>query len=293
MNQTEQKAKLTVIFSMTIFGTIGIFRRYITLPSGMLAMFRGYIGTAFLITYIMLTKREIVWEGIKRKIFNLLISGALIGFNWILLFEAYQHTSVAIATLCYYMAPIFVMVFSPVILKERLTGKKIVCVIIALSGMVLVSGVLKTGVSGVGELLGILLGLGAAVLYAIVILMNQSVKEIPAYDKTIVQLGSAAVVVTPYVFLAEDFQSVVITPFLIGMVLIVGIIHTGIAYALYFGGMSKLKAQTVALFSYMDPIVAILLSALFLKEPMGIGEAVGAMLVLGATKVSEFPEKRH
>ena len=230
-------------------------------------------------------------EAIKKHLWILLVSGGFIGLNWVLLFESYRYTSVAVATLCYYMAPIFVMLVSPVLLKEKLTAKKVVCVLVALTGMVFVSGVLDGGISDISELKGILFGLGAAALYASVVMMNQTLGEVPTYDKTIMQLGAAAVVLIPYILLVEDISAVELTPLIIVMLVIVGIVHTGIAYALYFGSMNGLKAQTVALFSYIDPIVAIILSALFLKEPMTIYSGIGAVLVLGATMISELPEK--
>lgn len=231
-------------------------------------------------------------ESIKKHLKILLISGGFIGLNWVLLFESYRYTSVAVATLCYYMAPIFVMLVSPVLLKEKLTVKKVFCVIVALVGMVFVSGVLDGGIKDISELKGILFGLGAAALYASVVMMNQKLRAVPTYDKTIMQLGAAAVVLIPYILLAEDLSAVAMTPLIFVMLLIVGVVHTGIAYALYFGSMNGLKAQTVALFSYIDPIVAIILSALFLKEPMTIYSGIGAVLVLGATMISELPEKK-
>lgn len=212
--------------------------------------------------------------------------------NWVLLFESYRYTSVAVATLCYYMAPIFVMTVSPFVLKEKMTVKKAVCVFVALLGMVFVSGVLDGGISDLSELKGILFGLGAAAFYATVIMMNQKLKKVPTYDKTIMQLGTAAVILIPYILLVEDLATVTLTPLIIIMLIIVGVVHTGIAYALYFGSMNELRAQTVALFGYIDPIVAIILSALFLKEPMTVYSAIGAVLVLGATMISELPEKR-
>ena len=231
-------------------------------------------------------------EAIRKHLLILLVSGGFIGLNWVLLFESYRYTSVAVATLCYYMAPIFVMLISPVLLKEKLTVKKIVCVMAALIGMIFVSGVLDGGISDISELKGVLFGLGAAALYASVVMMNQKLREVPTYDKTIMQLGSAAVVLVPYILLAENVGAVELTPLIVIMLIVVGVVHTGIAYALYFGSMNDLKAQTVALFSYIDPIVAIILSALFLKEPMTLHSAIGAVLVLGATMISELPEKK-
>ena len=290
--EKETNAKVSLILAMVIFGTIGIFRKYIPLPSGIVACARGILGVAFLLVFIKIKKIKMDREAIKKHLWILLVSGGFIGLNWVLLFESYRYTSVAVATLCYYMAPIFVMIVSPFLLKEKLTVKKVLCVIVALIGMVFVSGVLDGGISDVSEMKGILFGLGAAALYATVIMMNQKLREVPTYDKTIMQLGAAAVVLIPYILFVEDLSAVVLTPLIVFMLIIVGVVHTGIAYALYFGSMNGLKAQTVALFSYIDPIVAIILSAMFLKEPMTIYSASGAVLDLGATMISELPEKR-
>ena len=287
----ETNAKASLILAMVIFGTIGIFRKYIPLSSGIVAFTRGFLGVVFLLVFIKIKKIKMDRELIKRHLKILLISGGFIGLNWVLLFESYRYTSVAVATLCYYMAPIFVMVVSPFLLKEKLTVKKTICVVAALVGMVFVSGVLDGGMKHISEVKGIIFGLGAAALYASVVMMNQKLREVPTYDKTIMQLGAATVVLIPYILLMEDLSAVVLTPLITGMLFIVGVVHTGISYALYFGSMNSLKAQTVALFSYIDPIVAIVLSALFLKEPMTSDSCIGAVLVLGATMISELPEK--
>ena len=288
----ENSAKASLILAMVIFGTIGIFRKFIPLSSGLVACARGILGVVFLLVFIKIKKIRMDKIAIKNHLLVLMISGAFIGLNWVLLFESYRYTSVAVATLCYYMAPIFVMLVSPFLLKEKLTIKKAVCVIVALVGMVFVSGVLDGGISDISELKGILFGLGAAALYASVVMMNQKLRQVPTYDKTIMQLGFAAVVLIPYILLTENLAAVELTPLIVIMLVVVGIVHTGIAYALYFGSMNDLKAQTVALFSYIDPIVAIILSAMFLKEPMTLYSGIGAVLVLGATMISEMPEKK-
>lgn len=286
-NKGERNAKIMLITSMVIFGTIGIFRRYIPLGSASLAMVRGFIGMLSMLVVLAVKRTKIDWKSVKKNLVILILSGGFIGINWILLFEAYNYTTIAVATLCYYMAPIFVMILSPFVLKEKLGGKKIICVIIALIGMVFVSGILNG--DGIGnDFRGVLFGLGAAVFYATVILMNQKLKDIGAYDKTIFQLGSAAIVILPYVLITEKLDTSTLNAFAILMIVVVGIVHTGVAYALYFGSMNKAPAQTVALFGYIDPIVAILLSALFLAEKMGVYEIIGTVCVLSATIVSEI-----
>ena len=282
--------KLTL--SMVIFGTIGIFRRYIPLPSSLVAMTRGLTGMLFLLLVMVLRKRGMNRAAVRRKLGMLCLSGAAIGVNWILLFEAYNYTSVATATLCYYLAPMFVILASPLVVGERLTAKKLICVLAALLGMVFVSGVLEAG-GGSSDLKGVLLGLGAAVLYASVVLMNKQLGDVPAWDRTIVQLGSSAAVLLPYVLLTEDVGALSFTPGTLALLMVVGVVHTGMAYAMYFGSLMQLKAQTAAILSYIDPVVAVLLSALLLKEHMSLLSGLGAVLVLGAAVISELPNPRR
>ena len=287
-------AKIKITAAMVTFGTIGILVRYIPLPSSIIALVRGVLATIFLLAVMAGGKRWPDKTAITRNLTLLLISGALIGFNWILLFEAYNYTSIAVATLCYYLAPVFVIIASPFVLQEKLSMKKALCVIAALAGMVLVSGVIQNYASGGNtenlNLTGVLLGIGAGALYATIILVNKKLKDISSYDTTVMQLAAASIVLMPYCLLTVDMGALEVTPVSAVLLLIVGIVHTGIAYVLYFGSIKELPAQTVAIFSYIDPILAVLLSALLLKESMDMLSILGAILILGSTFVSEMKD---
>lgn len=289
-------SKLCLILAMTIFSTIGIFRRYIPLSSGMLAAVRGIVGTIFLLLVFFAKKEKFHANTIKKNLLLLLLSGCFIGINWIFLFESYRYTTVATATLCYYMAPIFVMLVSPLLFKENMSIKKGLCIISALIGMVFVSGILTevpvNDISQDSQLKGIVFGLLAAAFYASVILLNKKISGVGAYEKTIFQLGSAAITILPYVLLTESLDAMNLTPTILVLIIFVGIVHTGIAYTLYFHSMGDLKAQTIALYSYIDPILAIILSAVILKEHMHPLAIVGAVLILGAAMISEMPESK-
>lgn len=274
---------------MLIFGTIGIFRRNILLPSELLAFFRGVIGCLFLTAVSAFRKREGSGEKLSRSIvIKLVVSGAMIGFNWILLFEAYNYTTVSAATLCYYMAPVFVMILSAVLLRERLTAVKCVCSLLSLLGMVFVSGLAENGLPQKSETKGLLLGLGAAVLYAGVVLLNKSFTGIDPFKKTMIQLGAAAAVLPPYLLAAGSFAKAEWSAGAVSLLLVVGILHTGISYSLYFGSMDGLPTQTVALFSYIDPVTALILSALLLGERMTVFGVFGALLILGSAVFCEL-----
>lgn len=284
-------ARAKLILAMTIFGTIGIFVKYIPLPSSVIACARGFIGVAFLLLMSFIKKSKISFKDIKNNLLLLVISGAFIGINWILLFEAYRYTTVATATLCYYMAPIFVTIASPFILKEKLTIKKVLCVFTALIGMVFVSGILGTDSLQI-NVPGILCGIGAAFFYACVILLNKHIKDISSYDMTMTQLFVASGVILPYNLITADVSTSDLGVMAIVCLLIVGIVHTGFSYMIYFSSISSLKAQTVAIFSYIDPVIAIILSALILKEKMGLFGFIGAVLILGSTLISELNLKK-
>ena len=285
------KGKLMLITSMVLFGTVGIFRRYIPLSSALLACLRGLIGGAFLILLLVIRGKKPDFAAIKRNLLILLLSGAVLGINWVLLFEAINYSGVATATLCYYLAPILILLVAPIVLKERLTVRKMLCVVAALCGMVFVSGVLTDGFSG---LTGIFFGLGAACLYATVVLLNKKISGLDSLDKTIVQLLVSAPVTFVYaLYSKEGISFAACDTTAIVLIVIVGIVHTGVCYALYFGSANFLKAQTLAIFSYIDPVVAVLLSALFLHEPMNVFTIFGAVLILGAAFISELPERKR
>lgn len=278
--------KLKLSLSMLIFGTIGVFVKYIPLASSTIAMARGFMGAAFLLFVMLISGKKPSAFAIKKNALPLIISGAAIGINWIFLFEAYNYTSVAVATLCYYMEPVLLIVLTPFVLKQKLSVKKILCVPVALVGMVLVSGVLsgKQDVS----LTGVALGLAAAVLYTSVVLTNRFLKDISAYDSTLIQLFVAAVVITPYNLIVGMQPTGNVDIKAIIMLVVVGFLHTGLTYYLYFSSMNNLPSETVAIYSYIDPAFAILLSVFLLNEPMTVSGVVGAVLILGACIVSEL-----
>lgn len=274
---------------MAIFGTIGLFVKFIDLPSTVIALSRGALGTLFLFVVVQFMRRRMDTESIKRNFKHLLIAAVALGFNWIFLFEAYRLTSIATATLAYYMAPVILILLSPLILRERVGLSKWICVICALIGMSLIAGIWE-GADQIA-LSGIAMGLLAACFYATIVVNNKFLKGMNPYDSAIVQLGIAALVLLPYVVFTVDFSSLTLDTQTLGLTLIVGIVHTGVAYWLYFSALPKLEAARIAIFSYVDPAIAILLSVFVLMEPMTANAMVGAVLILGAALSSEFVGK--
>lgn len=289
--KTSKKALVPFLSAIVIFGTVGLFRRAIPLSSAAIAAARGIVGALVLLAVLLIRQKRFTRSVTGKQAVWLILSGMMIGFNWILLFEAYRYTSVAVATLGYYMAPVVVLAVSPLLFGEKLTAKKIVCLLTALVGMAFVSGVIPGGLPSLSESKGILLSLAAAVLYAGDVLINKKLPDVPALEKTLIQLAAAGLSVLPYALFTGSCDAASMTSVAWILLAILCLVHTGLAYLLYFGAIPSLPAQSVALLAYLDPIVAILLSALILNEKMNLWESIGAVLIIGALMVSELNGK--
>lgn len=284
-NDSKKTTYAQFITAMVIVGTIGIFRRNIALSSAALAFSRGILGSLLLGAFVKVRGQKIFHGIDRKKLLLLILNGAIIGVNWIFLFEAYRFTTVAVATLCYYLQPTLLILVSPIFFKEKLTGKRLFYALIAFIGMVLVSGALGGG--DTGSLKGVAFGLAAAVLYTMAVVINKITLEVDPYEKTIIQLASAGIVLIPYILMTEDISAVQLDTITIILVLIVGIIHTGLVYFFYFGSMEHMSAQAVAVFSYIDPVVAVIASWAFLGEPLTVPVIIGAVLIIGSAFLSE------
>lgn len=279
------KGKIKIILAMLIWGTIGVFVRLINLSSVEIAFARAFIGSLFLFILGILKGGILKINDFKKNLFLLIISGGIIGVNWIFLFQGYKYTTISNATLSYYFAPIFIAIFSSIILKEKLNLRKILCILGALVGLFLILKNGDTTDTSYNHIKGILYGLSGAVLYAIVVILNKQIKGIPTFNVTLIQLFMAGIVLLPFVFPENNLHTLDMKSILILSIL--GIIHTGIAYLLYFSGIKDVEGQSIAILSYIDPIFAVIISSVILEETMGILQIIGGVLILGSTYLSE------
>lgn len=282
MNMAVERLKY--ITAVILYGTIGMFLRYVRLPSEIVAFFRGAIGSVFILVYLKARHMHVHRAAIRGKLPLLVLSGVFLGLNWIFLFAAYMQTTVAIASLCNYMAPVIVILIAPAILREPLDRRKLPCVAAAFAGIVLVSGVWG---GAIGNVSGVFMGLAGALCFVGVVICNRKLREIPALDKSVVQLAVSALTILPYVLIKNRGADLVWDGRSVLIILLLGVVHTGAAYCLYFSGMGNLPIQTVAVLGYIEPVVSVLCSAVFLHEAMGISGWMGAVLILGAALVSE------
>lgn len=278
--------RLMLITSMVIFGTLGPFVRNIPVSSGELALYRAILAALLIAAFLRITRQRIPFSDIKKEVPFLLASGAAMGINWILLFESYKYTTVSVATLSYYFAPVIVTLVCPLLFGERLTGKQILCFLMSTVGLVMI-----TGIGGLGrgtDMIGILFGLGAAVFYAAVILLNKFIKGVEGIHRTLLQFLSAILILIPYVLLSGEFGLGTMDS--VGWInlLIVGLVHTGVTYCMYFSSLKELPGQKAAILSYIDPLAAVVISVTVLGETITALQLAGGILILGFTLWNEL-----
>lgn len=285
----DMNPRLMLIASMSIFGTLGLFVRNIPVSSGELALYRAVLAALLIAVYLLVTKQKIPFSHIKKEVFLLLASGIAMGTNWILLFEAYKYTTVSVATLSYYFAPVIVTLVCPILFHEKLTRKQIICFLMSTLGLVMITGIGDIG--GGSDFIGILFGLGAAVFYATVILLNKFIKNVEGIHRTFLQFLSAIIILIPYV----AFSSGVTLKSLDGIgwfnLLVVGLVHTGVTYCMYFSSLKELPGQKAAILSYIDPLVAVFISVTILGETMTFWQLIGGIIILGFTLWNEITPK--
>ena len=286
----SNRSRLMMTVSMAIFGTLAPFVRRIGVTSGELALYRALMAAALIAVFLLVTKQKIPFAAIKKEIPLLLLSGIAMGFNWILLFQAYKFTTVSVATLSYYFAPVIVTILCPIIFRERLTKKQIICFIMSTLGLVLITGI--GDLSGASShLTGILFGLGAASLYATVIMLNKFIKNVEGIHRTFLQFLAAIVVLVPYVAFTSGANLAVMDGMGWICLLIVGFIHTGVTYCLYFTSLKDIPGQKAAILSYIDPLIAVVISVTILGESMSFVQIIGGVLILGFTLWNELSPK--
>lgn len=282
----KKNARMMLIASMVIYGTLAPFVRRIPVSSGELALYRAVMAAVLIGGYLLAAGQRIDFRRIKKELALLVVSGMAMGVNWILLFEAYRYTTVSVATLSYYFAPVIVTVASPLLFKERLTKKQILCFAMSTVGLVLVVGVSGFG-QGRSDTIGVLFGLGAAVLYATVILLNKFIRGVAGIQRTFLQFVAAAIILVPYVASTGGVTLGGMDGAGWACLLVVGLVHTGIAYCLYFSALRELPGQEAAILSYVDPLVAVLVSVTVLGEGISLAQIIGGALILGFTLWNE------
>ena len=277
------------IFVLCLFGSNGIVASYILLNSYEIVFWRTLIAAAFLLGLFLLSGQKFTFLQHKKDAVFLSLGGFSLGMSWIFLFEAYLDIGVSIGTLLYYCGPVIVMALAPLIFKERLTSVKLIGFVIVLVGMVLVNS--EAFIEGEMSI-GILLGLLAAVMYATMVIFNKKGQAIKGLENTTIQLVAAFLLVAVYSIIKGGFP-VEINSESIVPIFILGLVNTGIGCYLYFTAMGKLPVQSVSILGYLEPLSALLFSAILLGEHLSLLQLIGAACILGGAALGElYKEKK-
>lgn len=282
-------SNLKMVLAMTIFGSIGIFVHEIGLPPAVIASIRALVGTAFLAIILGFYTNRANLSDIKKNIIPIAISGTALGFNWIFLFQAYQQTTIPVATVCYNLAPVFVLILSPILLREKVTLVSIACTLGALAGAILLSGV--TSGDAVNKT-GVTYAIIAAILYAVIMLANKKISGISSLDNAFYQMAVASVVTIAYSVFTVDMSTVTFGGTVGWMLLVLGILHTAIAYALVFSASKRMTAQAWGILSYLEPATAIILAFFLLRQPLTAIEILGAVMIFGFALINGLVRRR-
>ena len=285
-------AKLMMILAMSLFGTLGVSTYFIDLPASIIVVGRGLIGASFLLILIRFSGSKLSKDDIYGNMFTLICSGICLGLNWLFLFEAYKSIEISVATVLNYLTPAMVILIAPLVFKTKLTFIKLGCALLALLGLVLVTGILENGTEDINYY-GLICGVLGAVFYTGLVVFNKKLKSIGSYDRTFVQLLIAGIVVAVYSLFTVDFDSLHPDTLSIVLLVVIAVFQTAIAFTLYFGSLAHLDAPTAVMYGYIEPVISIALSVIILHEDLGIIGWIGAAMILGSTFLSEILRRRR
>lgn len=278
------------IAALLMFGSNGVVASYILLNSYEIVFLRTLIGSLFLTLVFALSKKKVQFWKNKSHFLYLAISGMAMGASWIFLFDAYAQIGVSIATLAYYCGPVMVMVLSPVIFREKMTGTKLLGLLAVIIGMLCVNGqALSQGRTSWGLICGIL----SAIMYAIMVVFNKKAVSITGLENSTCQLITSFITVAIFTGLKQGFSINIMQGNLIP-ILLLGVVNTGIGCYLYFSSIGDLPVQTVSICGYLDPLSALIFSAVILGERLSPVQIAGAVLILGGAAFGElFQSKKN
>lgn len=271
------------ISALLLFGSNGIVASKINMSSYEIVFLRTMIGSIFLILLFCFGKRKVTFTKHNRDFLYIVLSGIAMGASWIFLYEAYALIGVSLASLAYYCGPVIVMILSPFLFKERLTGEKIIGFLIVLGGIFLVNGKLSGGAL---NRYGIFCGLMSAVMYSLMVIFNKKSETIKGFENSVIQLFISFLTAAVFVGFKTGYDIKISRDDVI-WIIILGLVNTGIGCWFYFSSIGNISVQTVAVCGYLEPLSAVMLALIVLGETMTIPQIIGAIMIISGAVFSE------
>lgn len=276
--------RIKLVLVMIIWGSLGVFTRTIPLSALSLAFLRALIALPVLYVVMKMKKADKVkWP----LLIPYIISGVLLGFGWLTLFYGFKHTSISSAVMIYNMCPVYIMILAPLVLKEIISKIQIAVIVVSFLGLFLIVG--QNLSDGYGYM-GLALSAVSGMLYATIVLINRRIKvRVDNQTATFVQIFAAMIVLLPFVLINGDILTVVrLDAMAAAYTILLGILHTGIAYTLFFSLYAHMKSVEIVSYSYLEPLFGILFSVIFVGETLTYPQIIGGILILGSTYIGEI-----
>lgn len=264
------------ISSLVLFGSNGVMAAHILLPSYDIVVLRTLIGSLFLGVMFAVRRPEPNFNEARNVAF-VATSGISMGLSWLFLYEAYQTVGVAVSSLAYYCAPIMVMAVSPVIFRERFTRRIVISFAIVLMGALALNW---GAIDSVASPWGLFCGWMSAICHAAMVVFSKMADKVEGLTSSLIQLFASFIVSAAFLMFTGGVPFAVPADSWI-WIAVLGVMNTGLGCYLYFSSFQGLSAQTVAILGYLEPLSAVICALVFLGEPMGFWEAIGATLIVG------------
>jgi len=280
--------RIKLVLVMIIWGSLGVFTRSIPLSALSLAFLRALIALPFLFGVMKMQKADKVeWYLLKPY----LISGVLLGFGWLTLFYGFKHTSISSAVIIYNMCPVYVMIAAPLLLKETISRIQIAVIFSSFLGLCLIVG--HNLLEGYGYM-GMALSAVSGMLYAAIVLINRSITcRVDNQTATFVQIFTAMIVLLPFVLIDGNILTVVNLDAMAAIyTILLGILHTSVAYTIFFSLSAYMKSVEIVSYSYLEPLFGILFSVIVVGEKLTILQIIGGVFILGSTYIGEMLKGR-
>lgn len=280
--------RIKLVFVMIIWGSLGVFTRSIPLSALSLSFLRALIALPILFIVMKMKKANKVKCSLLKPY---IISGVLLGFGWLTLFYGFKHTSISSAVIIYNMCPVYVIIAAPIVLKETISKIQIAVIFISFLGLFLIIGHNLT--EGYGYM-GLILSAISGMLYATIVLINRSIKvRVDNQTATFVQIFTAMTVLLPFVLFEGNIFTVVrLDALAVIYTILLGILHTGMAYTMFFSIYEHMKSVEIVSFSFLEPLFGILFSVIFVGERLTLLQTFGGILILGSTYIGEIFKDR-
>lgn len=272
----KNRSLLEIHIAVLLFGLAGLFAKWVAQPAIIIVLGRVVFASIFLAA-VLLWRKENIRLRQRRDYLYLALMGVVLAVHWVTFFQAIQVSTVAIGLLTFSTFPVFVTFMEPYFFREKIRRVDIVVALVAFTGVALVIPSFELGNNMTqGAIWGVISGF----TFAILSILNR--KYVVNYSSRVIafyQDATAVLILLPFLFILQPS----FTAQDILLLVLLGVVFTGIAHTLFIGGLSHVKAQTASIIASLEPVYGIITAVIFLGEIPTLRVIAGGVIILGAT----------